>query len=258
MELVVLGSGAAWPDGDRFGPSFAVVHNGETFLIDCGAGVSHQLMKAGLPPSKIKHVLFTHMHIDHCVEFPFFVFGAYLTEKKDEFKVFGPKGTKHFTSSIFDDTYFFAKNMIRDSRNQEILIDTAECDNGVFYNDDGLTIECIQVDHGCEALAYKFTADGKSIVLSGDTAPCENLFSIAKNADLLVLDCSFPNDFGVKRYHCNPTRAAEVANKVNAKKIILCHLSPPCKGNEKVMLDDFHRAYEGEVLIPNDLDKYSV
>jgi ribonuclease Z len=258
MELFTLGTGAAWPDADRSAPAFLVKHEGVPYLIDCGGGTCHQLMKVGCKPSEITNILLTHIHIDHCVEFPSLVFGAYLTGKSGEFKVFGPKGVEHFTTSIFDSTYDFAKNMMKNLRKLDIIVSTKEFDGGVVLEENGLTISSLPVEHGINTLAFKFSAGGKNLVFSADTSPCENLSKISKNADVLVIECSFPESSGVKKGHCIPSQVGAIAEEANAKSIILTHLFPVCKGKEDEIIMDVKKYYNGEVTIAYDLQHFLI
>ncbi len=36
MNIVLLGTGAAYPDADRNAPAFVLQHENENYLIDCG------------------------------------------------------------------------------------------------------------------------------------------------------------------------------------------------------------------------------
>jgi ribonuclease Z len=258
MELITLGTGAAWPDADRSAPAFLVRHDGIPYLIDCGGGVCHQLMKIGCKPSEISNILLTHIHIDHCVEFPSLVFGAYLTGKVGGFNVYGPMGIKHFTTSIFDDTYNFAKKMMKSLRNVDIDINSSEFDGGVILEENGLIIDSLLMNHGINTLAYRFTANGKKLVFSSDTAPCDNLTKIAENADVLVIECSFPESFGIKNGHCIPSQIGAIAEEANAKSVILTHLFPVCKGKENEIVLEVKKIYSGEVTIASDLQLFII
>lgn len=258
MKLITLGTGAAWPDGDRSAPAFLVVVNDESYLVDCGGGTSHQLMRVGVKPSTITNIFFTHIHIDHCVEFPSIVFGSYLTGKQGAFKVYGPNGVKHFAESIFDDTYDFAKLMMKKLRGIDITIETQEFSEGPVFSNDYLTVTSLPVQHGIETLAFRFVADGKTLVFSGDTAPCDNIVEIAKDADVLVIECSFPESSGVKNGHCIPSQVGKIASEAAVKKVILTHLFPVCKGKESEIVDEVKKHYTGEVIIANDLDEFII
>lgn len=255
MKVTLLGTGSAWPDADRSSPAFLLEHDNIPYLIDCGGGVSHQLMKVNIPPSKLKTIFLTHIHIDHCVDFPSLIFGAYLTGKEGSFNLFGPLGIKKFVDGIFNHAYDFAKPMLKSLRNKDIIIDIKEQMEGVVFKENSLTVSTLPVEHGgFPTIGYKFEANGKSIVFSADTEPCDNIVTLSKDADLLILDCSFPESFGLKKGHCIPSQAGKVATDAKVKKLCLVHLFPVCKGKEEEILEEVRKHYNGEVFIGNDLD----
>lgn len=259
MNIILLGTGGAFPDADRNGPAFLLQHKDRSFLIDCGSGVCHQLMKADVHPSLIDYIFFTHTHIDHCVEFPSLVFSSYLSGKEDGYHVFGPIGTKHFTQSIFGDTYNFAGPLIRKVKDREINILTEEVEQGIIFKENGLIVETTLVEH-CKfpALSYKFTAEGKSVVFSGDTELCGNIINLAKNVDIFLIECTYPEDGGTKPCHLIPSQVAEIAEKSSVKELVLIHLSPQCKGKEDVMVSEVKKGFSGKVEIGYDLQKISL
>lgn len=80
MDVVVLGTGSAdgWPNpfcrcascttersaGRLRGQTAALVD--ETLLLDCGPETPHAAQRAGLDLGRLRHVLITHQHPDHC------------------------------------------------------------------------------------------------------------------------------------------------------------------------------------------------
>ena len=70
VEIYVLGAGTPTPTPGRFG-SAHVLHLGDEFLMfDCGPAATHKLVKAGLFPTQIDYLFFTHHHFDHNVDYP--------------------------------------------------------------------------------------------------------------------------------------------------------------------------------------------
>ena len=253
MLVTLLGTGGPWPDPDRNGSAYLLQYNGKPYLIDCGGGVNRQLMKVQVPPSQLDNIFLTHLHIDHCFEYPSLVFGAYLTGKEGSYHLFGPEGTAHFASSIFQDTYDFAIPTIKKILGKDISIIMKEVTGGVVLEDNGLIVEAISVNHRINALAYKYSAQGKSVVFSGDTAPCENIVIIAQNADVLIIECSFPEAFGPNPVHCIPSQVGAIAQKAHVKKVVLTHLFPPCKGHEEEIIADVKKIFDGPVVVGQDL-----
>ena len=66
----VLGAGTPTPTPERFGSSFVAEVGGEKIMVDCGPAATHKLVQAGLWPTDIDYVFFTHHHFDHDVDFP--------------------------------------------------------------------------------------------------------------------------------------------------------------------------------------------
>jgi ribonuclease BN (tRNA processing enzyme) len=67
-------------------------------------------------------------------------------------------------------------------------------DNGVVMSDDNLKVTAALVDHPpvVPAFAYRFDARDRSIVISGDTAPSDNLVKLAGGTDVLVHSVMYP------------------------------------------------------------------
>jgi len=69
-----------------------------------------------------------------------------------------------------------------------------------------------------------YVEKGKKIVYSGDTTMCNNLLKLAKDADLLILDCTY-FDSVEERNHLSVEQAIELAERANIKRLILTHIS---------------------------------
>merc|ERR1719461_2063571 len=67
-RLVFYGTSSASPQPDHRNVSSCGIQldSGDILLIDCGEGTQTQIMKSTTRASKIKAVLFTHLHGDHC------------------------------------------------------------------------------------------------------------------------------------------------------------------------------------------------
>src|SRR5436189_248554 len=73
-------------------------------------------------------------------------------------------------------------------------INTHIIDEGIVYDDGDVRVTAFLEDHRPvePAFGYRFETKGKSIVVSGDTRPNENLIKFAKHADVLVMEAYLP------------------------------------------------------------------
>jgi ribonuclease BN (tRNA processing enzyme) len=101
------------------------------------------------------------------------------------------------------------------------------------------TVTGILVDHGIcfPSYAYRFDTKAGSVVFSGDTAPCSNMVTLAKGADVLIheaVDLQYFQDNGysstllahMKSSHTDIGDVASVAQAAGVPRVIVTHLGP--------------------------------
>jgi ribonuclease BN (tRNA processing enzyme) len=71
--IVVLGAGTPTPTPSRWGSAFAARVGGEHIMFDCGPAATWKLVKAGIVPTQVDYLFFTHHHFDHDVDYPCFL-----------------------------------------------------------------------------------------------------------------------------------------------------------------------------------------
>lgn len=86
------------------------------------------------------------------------------------------------------------------------------------------SVECRFLQHSSKCMGYRFQVDGKIITYCPDTGICENAIELARNADLLITECSFKSGQNNPEWpHLTPETAAQIAKEANAKKLALLH-----------------------------------
>ena len=242
MRITMLGTGAAFPDPDRAQSGILVtLDNGRHYLFDCGAGITRNMSRANVSPSEVTAVFLTHLHHDHVCDFPQFVITGWMWDRQDSPVVIGPKGTQHFVTHLFEGGAFKADFDARSyyARRRTNLAavrpKVIECSPGIAYQDEHVTIHCDWVEHipreVSECFGIRFEAEGKAIAFSGDTAPCDSMVRLAKDADLLIHECTFPQTFIEFRKktavgifaHTSPTELGELAARANVKRLLPTH-----------------------------------
>ena len=136
----------------------------------------------------------------------------------------------------------------------------------MVYKDADVTITAFEVDHRpvVPAFGYRFDSGGKSIVISGDTRPSENLIRHARGVDVRVHEVYLPEYLDkvdtpevaarLKAYHSSPEEVGDVAQKAGVKLLVLTHLVP---GNEdKAILERVSKRFSGKVVAGKDLMRF--
>jgi ribonuclease BN (tRNA processing enzyme) len=200
MEVVLLGTGYPRPDPDRAGPSTAVIVHGKYFIVDAGRAVVLRLSALQRPIPPITAVLLTHLHSDHTSGLPDLFNSSWVMGRKQPLPLYGPRGTQEMVDGLLK---FFAEDIhIRRDVVEKLDAKGAEIDvhivnEGVIYKDDEVTIIAFAVDHRPvePAFGYRFESAGKIIVISGDTAPTDNLVKFGRAANILVNEVYMPGYF---------------------------------------------------------------
>ena len=261
MRAVILGSGSSRPDADRSPSSQVVVVGDESLLFDCGPGAGQNLMKAGINPTIIRRVFLSHLHMDHCLEFPSIVFGSYLLGRTDKWYLYGPPGTANFSNLLFEKVFPYAPEIIQRIRKEGLEVTACEVTVGRVFQNENYTINSAPTEHGIPSFAYRIDSGESSVVISGDTRPCKSVIDLARGADLLIHECSFPDDmieFARETYHSVASEVGDVANQAGVKKVVLTHLFPPCKGREMEIVKSVRNRFSGEIITSHDLLEINV
>ena len=72
-EIYVLGTGTPTPTNTKFGSSQVLRLGDELLMFDCVPATNHKLVKAGLFPTELDFLFFTHHHFDHDIDYPCFL-----------------------------------------------------------------------------------------------------------------------------------------------------------------------------------------
>ena len=242
MRIILLGTGAAIPDPDRNQSAILVTVRGRHYLFDCGHGATHQMVRANVHPATVDTVFLSHLHYDHISEFPFFMISTWITGRETPPVVVGPPDTQFFVDSLLIDGAFRKDIEARVQypqrrKNLHVLEpDVRECKPGIVFEDDLVRVGACYVEHIPREISPCFglrldTIDGQSVVFSGDTAPCDRLIELARDADLLIHECTFPekaiefrSKAGIGTWaHTSPTELGRIASEARVNSLVATH-----------------------------------
>ncbi len=92
--------------------------------------------------------------------------------------------------------------------------------------------QTVTLDDGQRLLPQDYLKNpqkGKTIVIFGDTSPCKNAITIAKNADFILHEATYSQEFetlALERAHSTTLQTANTAKNANVKKLYFTHISP--------------------------------
>lgn len=246
QTFTVLGSGAAVPRLQRASAANLLQKGAHMALIDVGCGCLLRLQAKGVNFDRLNHIFLTHFHPDHCMELVSLVFGRtsnYEHQWETPLHVYGGLGLKAWWRFLCS-----AWPSLQKPLDAKLLV-FHEIKAGESLDADIWQITASAVVHKPESLAYRFTHNGKSIVVSGDTGPLDNLALFAHNADLLVLECGagFKSTAG----HLSLAQAAAIAAKAQTRNLILTHINH--NDNVTMLQAAFYALYRGPFQMACDL-----
>lgn len=250
MQLTILGSGTCIPAKKRNAPGYFLKIGKKNILIDSGSGILRQMKIANIDYTKLDYMIYSHNHPDHISDLMAILQSILVTSK-----FIGPLRKKQLT--LLGTTGF--RKIYQDIRaSQEIPREPYHVNIKILKDINRLNdfkIETIKVYHSDNSFAFKFIYKDKVFVYTGDADYSEKLIKFCKNADLLVTDCSFPNQKKMKG-HMIAGECGLLAQKANVKKLVLSHLYPICeKYNIKKQAQ---KKYQRPVIIAKDLMKIKI
>jgi len=268
MDLAVtfLGTGGSVPSARRSTAAVLVSRGGERLLFDCGEGTQRQMQRS-LGLVQVDEIYLTHFHADHVLGIPGLLKTYDLTDRQVPLKIYGPQGLTElfqvfspligrlgFTLDLIElkpgdgvghDGYVVQafETSHRSARaNGYALVEEER--PGRFDPDaaaaagvpEGPAYAALQRGEAVEGKAGTVTPDrvmgpsrpGRTIVITGDTAPSPATVSAAADADLLIHDASFAEEEvqrAAETGHSTVGQAAAVADEAHVKLLALVHIS---------------------------------
>ena len=121
---------------------------------------------------------------------------------------------------------------------------------------DNFNILSAPLNHSPHSIGLRIEDNsGRVIVYSGDTGYCEAIVDLARGADLLILESSFPEGEGVEG-HLTPSQAGDIATRSEVKRLLLTHCYPECLRSERET--QCRKTYQGDLILATDLMSLSV
>lgn len=271
----VGGTGSNLGNLGRMNPANLLVIGGVPYVIDCGYGVSMQLVKAGVPLPQLRHVFITHHHSDHELEYGNLLYAAWASGLNHPVDAYGPPGLEKMTRDFLALNRIDIETRIEDEGKPDLrrLIQAHDIrDLDRVFSNGQVKVSAMRSLHPPfhDSYGFKFEFDGKTIVFSGDTAYNPKLAEFAKGADYLVHEVQYgPGVEALARRVPNAKRALEhflashtmtddvgrIAAAAGVKNLVLSHFVP---GDDPSITDEMwaegvRKHYKGNILVGHDL-----
>ena len=275
IEVTLLGTGSPIPDAHRAGPSTLLRAGGQTFLVDCGRGVQQRMTAVGTGANRLTALLLTHLHSDHIADLGDVIITRWVSTFAPEpapLPIIGPPGTAEVVDATlkafgFDIGYRIAHHADLTSPPP---VAVRECTDGTVWDSGGVQIRVAPTDHRPVAptIGFRIERGGASVVLAGDTVPCESLDRLADHAGALVhtairkdLIESMPMQRirDICDYHSSVEEAAATAARAGVGILILTHYVPGIEpGSEADWRARAAAVFDRQIELGDDLHRVEV
>ncbi len=261
--------------------------------MDCGEGVSEQLIQAGIDLRHVHEIVLTHHHFDHIGSLFALLGRNMMLQRHVPLNIYGPPGTRPIVDGLIAacdvpcEIGFGAPGQTLPHPRDFVVV--REITPGDVLDIDGIRVSCCENTHyrdedqfgqdGPLSLSLRFDAPDRSIVFTGDTGPCRNLESFAKGAQLLVgemIDVDYIMEqirkknpdmsqerIGMMRrhmleHHLDPEQLGELATRAGVDHVVAVHLPFGAVGEEVVQRYEarISATFAGDVTVAGDLDRF--
>ncbi len=291
LSAIFLGTGGSVPSARRSTASVMLVRGGRRMMFDCGEGTQRQLQRSvGL--TQVDEIFLTHFHADHILGLPGLLKTYDLTAREEPLTIYGPRGLHDLFKTLgrlIGRTDYDLELVEMDpgdavphdgARVEAFAVEHSVRANGYVLIEEerpgrfdpeaakrlgvreGPAFAVLQRGEEVEGEAGAVRPEdvmgerrlGRTVAITGDTAPCHSTVSAAADADLLVHDASFSEE-EVQRAadtgHSTVGQAAAVAREAHVKMLALVHISS--RYHVGKVLEEAREVFE-PTLAPRDFD----
>lgn len=291
LSVAFLGTGGAVPSARRSTASLLVSRGGERLMFDCGEGTQRQLQKS-LGLVQVDEVYLTHFHADHFLGLPGMLKTYDLTDREAPLTVYGPRGLQDLFKTLgrLIGRIGFRLDLVELEPGDVMELEGAEirafgvehsvraCGYALVEDQrpgrfdldaakrlgvpEGPAFAALQRGEAVAGSEGRVGPEqvvgeprpGRTVVITGDTGPCEATVEAARGAELLVHDASFANEEEQRALdtgHSTIGQAAAVAREAEVKMLAAVHISS--RYHVGAVLDEARAVFEATVA-PRDFD----
>ncbi|MFA1550887.1 MBL fold metallo-hydrolase [Actinomadura chokoriensis] len=218
LSFTVLGSATPYPSVDNPCSGYLVSGAGARVWVDAGTGTLAELQRH-VRLDELDAIWISHLHADHSADLLTAYYGALYADIQlaAPIPLYGPPGIADRLAN------FLTNTSTRSPVESAFAIE--ELHDGHRARVGALTLTSRAVSHGMPAFGLRVEAEDRSLVYSGDTAPCPALTSLADGCDVLLCEAESAQvpDSGEQVHH-TPEDTGDTARAAQAGKLIVTHV----------------------------------
>ena len=291
LSVIFLGTGGSVPSARRATASVLIARGGERLMFDCGEGTQRQL-QCSLGLTQVDAIFLTHFHADHILGLPGLLKTYDLTDRQEPLRIYGPPGLGDLFKTLarlVGRTRYPLELIelepgeavdLEDARVEAFKVEHGTRANGYVLIEEerpgrfdleaarrlgvpeGPAFAALQRGEAVEGSSGPVRPEdvigesrqGRTVAITGDTAPSHSTVAAAADADLLIHDASFSEE-EVQRAadtgHSTVAQAAAVAKEAHVKLLALVHISS--RYHVGKVLEEAREVYE-PIIAPKDFD----
>lgn len=240
MDVIVLGASGTFPTVEGAASGFLVLGGDTKVWLDAGPGTFQNLQRY-VDFQDLDAVVLSHTHLDHILDFYSFYYGlryGIASRGPHALRVFAPAGTEEYLALLKPDGfagYFDFQVLEGGDRLQLGTMDWT------------FAITC----HPVTTLACRVEHEGRSFTYTADTAPSDEVTSLARGCDVLIAEASLQEPVEhLKQVHMTALEAGQMATAAGVGRLVLTHISPGLDPEVSVKMAADH--FSGELVVARD------
>ncbi|KAB2919164.1 MAG: MBL fold metallo-hydrolase [Hyphomicrobiaceae bacterium] len=280
MRIRLLGTGTPTPSLRRMSSGYLVEIGNDALVLDHGFGAHHRLLELGVPATRVSHLLFTHLHYDHCGDYARLVLTRWDqgVGRVPELKVFGPPPLARMTDQLFSRDGVYGPDLSARTHH-DCSLSIYEARGGTLprawpqpkvrelaVNDviegDGWHLKVGLAEHFSPylaTLAFRIEAQAGSLVYSGDSGPIPAMRALAEGADVLIHMCHYRSGTALSAGFADSCMGhmelAHLAADAGVRNLVTTHITEQFDkpGARERVIAEMSSVYHGNLFFGEDL-----
>ena len=280
MNITLLGTGTPTPSLKRMSSGYMVRIGEDVILLDHGPGAYHRMLEAGVKPTDVTHVFFSHLHYDHCLDYSRLLMTHWDqgAGNVDELRVFGPPFTARMTELLIGEDGIWGPDLAARTEHplSQVIYEARggtlprprpapvvrELSSGETVETERWRITARSVRHVQPQLhcyGYRLECDEGVVVYSGDSGPCKAMEELARDCDVLIHMCHYLSGTELGKEFAEGCMGhlelARLGRDAGAKSVVISHVTEQMDvpGVRERIVREMSEIYGGHLYFGEDL-----